>query len=40
MNNPGDVVARGGAIRAAFVEPDDRRRTDPRAALDALLAAA
>jgi len=33
------VVERGGTIRAAFVEPDYRRRTDPRAALDALLPA-
>ncbi len=33
------VVARGGAIRAAFVEPDYRRRTDPAAAL-AMLGAA
>jgi peroxiredoxin len=31
------VVAREGRIRAAFVEPDYRKRTDPRAALDALL---
>jgi peroxiredoxin len=30
------VVERGGCIRAAFVEPDYRRRVDPRAALDAL----
>ncbi len=34
------VVERGGRIRAAFVEPDYRRRVDPRAALDALAAAA
>ncbi len=33
------VVAKGGAIRAAFVEPDYRRRTDPEAALAALTAA-
>ncbi len=30
------VVERGGRIRAAFIEPDYRKRTDPRAALDAL----
>lgn len=33
------VVGRGGMIRAAFVEPDYRRRTDPRAALGALFPA-
>jgi len=31
------VVDRGGIIRAAFVEPDYRRRVSPHAALDALL---
>ncbi|BDG70509.1 peroxiredoxin-like family protein [Roseomonas fluvialis] len=30
------VVERGGRIRAAFIEPDYRRRVDPRAALDML----
>jgi peroxiredoxin len=30
------VVAQGGVIAAAFVEPDYRRRVDPRAAIDAL----
>ncbi len=30
------VVDRGGRIRAAFIEPDYRRRLDPRAALEAL----
>jgi peroxiredoxin len=30
------VVAKGGMIRAAFVEPDYRRRVDPRRVLDAL----
>jgi peroxiredoxin len=34
------VVDGGGMIRAAFVEPDCRRRTDPQAALNALLSAA
>jgi peroxiredoxin len=34
------VVERGGLIRAAFIEPDYRRRTDPRDALAALLPAA
>jgi peroxiredoxin len=33
------VLDRGGRLRAAFVEPDYRRRTDPRAALAALGAA-
>jgi peroxiredoxin len=33
------VVDRGGIIRAAFVEPDYRRRTDPTAALAALAGA-
>jgi len=32
------VVARGGVIAAAFVEPDYRRRLDPQQALDALKA--
>jgi peroxiredoxin len=32
------VVDRGGTIAAAFVEPDYRKRLDPRAALDALIA--
>lgn len=34
------VVARGGRIRAAFIEPDYRRRLDPREALEALRGAA
>lgn len=32
------VVGRGGEILAAFVEPDYRKRRDPKDALDALLA--
>ncbi|MDN2584131.1 peroxiredoxin-like family protein [Aquibium sp. ELW1220] len=32
------VVARGGAVAAAFVEPDYRRRLDPQQALDELKA--